>query len=453
MEHNMKDMTSGTPWKLMLSFCLPALIGLLLQQLYNLADMVIVGQFAGELPLSAIGTTVPLTTVFLGLAVGFSSGATVVVAQLFGAGSHFRMRNSAFSSMLLMLAMGLVSMLAGYLITYPVLKYPLAVPEEILGMATDYFHVYAMGLVFQYGYNIITAILRGVGDSKATMYFLMVAAVLNIVLDIWFVAGLNMGVKGAALATDISQAGSFAAAYIYMHSRYKAFRFSKGDGLRFRFKYAKKTLEIGLPMAIQQTLVALGFLGIQRAVNSFGTSMTAAYALCQRMETFILMPGSALQMTMATYTGQNLGAGREDRVTYGEKHLVILTLVMTLCVSIPFYLCAGPLAHLFGLSGASYAYGVESVHVMCFTMLILAPYFATFGLFQGAGDGFAATITAMCALATRVLVVYLFYRTAFFSYHILWWNTAFGFTVGNIIVWTHFFRGKWKNKARNVVEL
>ena len=180
-------------------------------------------------------------------------------------------------------------------------------------MADTYFKTYAAGLIFQFGYNIVAAILRGIGDSKATLYFLLVAGIINVVLDILFVYNLRMGVAGAAIATDIAQAVSCIVGVIYMMRKYPLFRWKLNEFTLER-RLAKLTLKVGFPMALQQFIVSFGFVFIQRAVNGCGEAMTGSFTVAQKVETYMTLPASALMTTQGTYTGQNIGAGRIDRV-------------------------------------------------------------------------------------------------------------------------------------------
>lgn len=200
-----KDMTRGTPWKLIVQFALPIMAGNLLQQLYNTADTIIVGNFNGQQALSAVGSCASLTALFTALAIGFSIGAGVLVSQYFGANRLEELRRYAASSIVLMLLLGLLMSVIGLFSAELLLARFLGTPQDLLPQATLYFTIYAAGLVFQFGYNIAAAILRALGDSKATLYFLLVSSVLNVALDLLFVAAFRMGVSGAAIATVISQ--------------------------------------------------------------------------------------------------------------------------------------------------------------------------------------------------------------------------------------------------------
>ena len=221
----MKTMTEGTPWKHILRFSLPVLAGSFLQQLYNTVDTIIVGKFAGEASLSAVGTTMSFVFFFMAVAIGFSSGNGVVVAQFYGAGNEKKVRESAASGILFLMILGVLAAVLSSIFARPVYTHLVKVPESFLDLTLVYFRIYAIGLIFQFGYNIFSGILRAVGDSAASMWFLLISSVINIGLDLLFVAVFHWGVAGAAIATDIAQAISFAAAYFYMSKKYPIFRF------------------------------------------------------------------------------------------------------------------------------------------------------------------------------------------------------------------------------------
>ena len=326
-----KDLTRGTPWKLILQFALPIMAGNLLQQLYNTADTIIVGNFNGQQALSAVGACASLTVLFTALAIGFSIGAGVLISQYFGASRERELRQYAATAIVLMLAMGLFMSLAGVVSARFLLERVLGTPEALLPMTLLYFRIYAAGLVFQFGYNIAAALLRALGDSKATLYFLLVSSILNVVLDLAFVAGLGLGVAGAAVATVISQIASCVIGFAYMHRKYALLRFSLRE-LRLDVKTAGRILQVGAPMAIQQSIVSCGFLFLQRLVNLYGESMIASYTVATRMENILMIPILGVQNTMATFAGQNMGAQRPDRVSRGLGQGVLVSLSMTLPV-------------------------------------------------------------------------------------------------------------------------
>ena len=440
-------MTEGAPWKHVLRFVLPVMAGSLLQQLYNTVDALVVGNFSGEDSLSAVGTTGSFVFLFLALAIGFSAGNGVVVSQHYGAGNEKLVRQNASTGIILIMAMGVVSTFIGLAAAKPAFVHLLNVPDSFLELTLVYFRIYAIGLVFQFGYNIFSSILRAVGDSASTLYFLLISAVLNIVLDIVFVAAFRWGVAGAAVATDISQAVSFVAAYIYMSKKYPVFRFGIRD-LKWYSEGAKQTLKVGFPIALQMLVVSFGFTFIQRAVNGFGQAMTASFTVGQRIEMYLSIPAMGFQTTLATYTGQNIGAGRIDRVKTGVRQTLIISFIMTICISAVVWFAAESIISLFALSEEAAGYCLAHLHTAAFVNIILTMYIPLFGVFQGANHSGVPTVVATGALTMRVLVTYLFRYSRFFGRTIIWWNGLFGFGMGFIIAWTYYLSGRWKKNSR-----
>lgn len=440
---NNRSLTGGAAWKGILSFMMPVLLGLLLQQLYNTVDTIIVGNFVGETPLAAVGACGVLAMAFLALANGFSAGACILIAQLFGAGKEEDMRRQASSSLIVMISMGVAAAMAGIIISRFALKYILATPDSLLTMADMYFKIYAAGLIFQFGYNIVSAILRGIGDSKATLYFLLVASVVNVVLDIVFVYSLNMGVAGAAIATDIAQALSCIVGFVYMMKKYPVFRW-KFSEFTFEWALVRKTLKAGFPMALQQFIVSFGFVFIQRAVNSYGEAMTASFSVAQKVETYMTLPASALMTTQGTFTGQNIGANRLDRVKIGAKYTVLISEFITAGILIAVYVFARPIVTAFGLGQEAIGYCTDHVRFVALSLPVFASYFPLLGVFQGANNALFSTLVATGVLTVRVAVTYLLQGIPGVGYHMIWWNTLFGWGFGFTLAWTHFLRGKWQ---------
>ena len=438
-----KDLTTGTPWKIVLLFALPIMAGNLLQQLYNTADTIIVGNFQGEAALSAVGTCASLTMLFTALAIGFSAGAGVYLAQKFGARKTDELRKGVSTSIVVMLAMGLAAAVVGAATSGFILKYAISVPESLLDMAKAYFAVYSIGLFFQFGYNIIAAILRSIGDSRATLYFLLISSVINILLDLLFVGVFRWGVVGAAAATDISQLCSFLFGFIYMTRKYEILRFKKEEFVCEK-GVAKTVLKVGLPMAIQQVVVSCGFVFVQRLVNSFGEAMTASFTVAGRIESYCMIPIIAFQNTMATYCGQNKGAGKNERISRGILQTVIMSAVITAAISAVVFALRLPIIKLFGITGQSVNYCMEHLSFMCFVFVIFAVYFPGNGLLQGVGEGFYATLCALIALGGRVLFSYTLSAIDVIGYRAIWYSMPIAWTITLLVCYIHFFRGKWK---------
>ena len=438
-----KMMTEGTPWKHILMFALPVLAGSLLQQLYNTADAIIVGRYAGEDALSAVGTTGSFAFLFLAIAIGFSSGNGVVVAQYYGAEDNKNVRRNASVGILFLMALGLLSAILGVVLAYPAFKYVVDVPEEILDMTILYFRLYAVGLIFQFGYNIFSAILRAVGDSAATLYFLLISSLTNIGLDLLFVKVFAWSVAGAAIATVISQALSFVAAYFYMRVKYPIFRFDLKD-YKWDSHLISKTAVVGFPISLQLIVVSFGLTFIQRAVNGFGKVMTASFTVGQRIEMYLNLPCNAFQTTMATYTGQNVGAGRLHRIRTGLRQTVFISFLLTLVISACVWIFAPQIIELFKLSDEAAVYCLAHLKAVAMINIVLSVYIPVFGVFQGTNHSLFPMIVACCALGTRVIVVYMLRYSPFLGHTIIWWNGIFGFGMGFLITWGFYLSGRWK---------
>ena len=437
------SMTEGTPWKHILRFAMPVLAGSLLQQLYNTVDAVVVGKFAGEDALAAVGTTGSIAFLFLAVAMGFSQGNGVVVAQYYGAGNEKQVRKNASTGIVFLMGLGVLAAAVGALSADPVFTHLLHVQDSYRMQTLIYFRIYAAGLIFQFGYNIFSSILRAVGDSAATLYFLLIASVMNIILDLLFVAGFHWGTAGAAIATDIAQAVSFVAAYFYMTRRYPIFRFRREEYV-FRPALAARTVNIGFPIALQLMVVSMGLTFIQRAVNEFGRAMTASFTVGQRIEMYLNLPCNAFQTTMATYTGQNVGAGKLERIRTGVRQTITISIIMTLFISGAVWLLSGHIIGLFGLSSEAAGYCIQHIHTVALINLILACYIPLFGVFQGTGHSIVPAFSVTIALTLRVIITYALRYSPFLGYSIIWWNGLFGFSTGFLVSWTYYLSGRWK---------
>ena len=383
---------------------------------------------------------------FTALAIGFSIGAGVLISQYFGASREQELRQYAATAIMLMLAMGLLMSLIGVCSARFLLARALGTPEALLPLTLLYFRIYAAGLVFQFGYNIAAALLRALGDSKATLYFLLVSSVLNVVLDLAFVAGLGMGVAGAAIATVLSQIASCGIGFAYMHRRYALLRFSLRE-LRMDLKTAGRILQVGAPMAIQQSIVSCGFLFLQRLVNYYGESMIASYTVASRMENILMIPIIGIQNTMATFAGQNMGAQRPDRVSKGLGQGVLVSLGMTLILCLAQIAGIPLIIRAFQLDAG--AADICRLHLFSSAVAIpiFAVYFPANGMCQGVGEGFHATFYALLALGLRVVFAYALHKTSLFGYTAIWWSQAMSWTITLVVCYVHFFRGKWKDKS------
>ncbi len=439
-----KTMTEGKEWKLILLFTLPLMAGNLLQQLYNTVDGIIVGNFVSEDALAAVGTCSPLTMLFIAIAVGMSNGAAVVISQLFGARRTEEMKRSIATSLILLFWMGVAFSVLGCVLAKWMLNTVLGVQDYLLADAVLYFRVYAIGLLFQFVYNIVAAVLRSLGDSRATLYFLLISSVCNVVLDLVTVLVLHWGVMGAALATVVSQLVSAVASIYYLFQRYPDLRFAKGE---FRFDGEKGVLimKMGIPSTLQQCVASLGHVAIQRVINAF--DITAGYTAAMRIESFILIPIQGFFMGMATFTGQNLGAGKLDRIYRALRHTMAMSMIVVAGVIAIIFPLAPQLVALFGVTGASAAIAAHYLRFIVFAFAVFCIYFCVNGVLQGAGDvGFCAFNT-FSGLAMKVIFVYIAAFLTPIGMRAIWWGSLASWVYSLTLAVLRYRFGPWRNKC------
>ena len=442
-----KSMTRGREWRLILLFSLPIMAGQLLQQLYNTVDGIVVGNFISSAALSAVGSCTTLSFVFLAVAMGMGNGCGIVVAQLYGAGEHGEMRRAASTALLLFLGLGVVFTALGLVLTPFIMRRALGIAdEEICSQAIVYFRIYSLGLIFQFVYNAISSILRSVGDSRATLYFLLVSTLANIVLDLLLVAVLPWGVAGAAIATVLAQAACAAVSWIYMRRRHECFRFS-GRELVFDVRKLVLCLKMGILTTVQQLVVSCGHLLLQRLVNSFGPVTMAAYTVGVRFDMYIAVPTTGFFSGMAAFAGQNTGAGRPDRVKRGLGAAMLMSFGMVAILSSLVYIFAVPLARLFGVEDAALTQSVEFMRFISIFYPLFALYLPINGTLQGCGDPAPSLIAALLALGGRVCGSYAMAYAFNMGYSSCWRSCVVGWTLALCFAGLYFMSGRWRTRG------
>ena len=310
-----KDMTIGSPWKRILEFSIPMVLGNVAQQLYNTADSVIVGHYVGDNALAAVGSAAPILNLLLALFVGIATGAGIVVSQSFGARDREALSKGIGNCISLTLIASLFIMVVGPLITRPMLVL-LGTPDSILGWCVSYLNIYFIGIAGFFFYNMLSGILRGLGDSVSALGFLLLAAVLNVLLDLLFVAGFGMGVAGVSLATVIAQAISAVFCFIKLMKMSEHFDLNKST-VRLEKSIAMRIISIGIPSGITQAIMSMSMMIVQTLTNSMGEMVIAANVIIMRVDGFAMMPNMSFGQAMSVYAGQNVGAGKWDRVQKG----------------------------------------------------------------------------------------------------------------------------------------
>lgn len=438
-----KDMTVGREWKLILFFTLPIMAGSLLQQLYNTVDGIVVGNFVGEDAFAGVGTCAPLAFLFLAFATGLSVGAGVIVSQYFGARKTKELSAAIDTSLILLGAVGVCIAVIGFVTTPLLLRAVLNTPEKILPYSIVYFRIYCVGLAFQFVYNSISFVLRGMGDSKATLYFLVVATVVNVLLDLLFVLVFHWGVAGTAIATVVAQAVCVCVSFIYLKKR---FRFEKNEK-RFDPVICRQILRLGIPSAIQQTIVSLGGSMMQRLVNGFGGAAIAAYAAALRINMLLSVPIFGLQAGLANFTGQNIGAGRLDRVKRGFRSTLVMGLSLSVVLCTLSYLFSPSIVKLFALSGDSLALGIRQTRFLALVFSAFSYYCIMGGVLQGSGDVVIQSVATLSALVIRVAAGYLGVHLGILGYEAAWVTNPIGWIAAILITTLRYASGKWKTKA------
>ena len=441
------DMTAGIEWKQILLFALPIMAGQFLQQLYNTVDGIVVGNFVSEAALGAVGACTTLAMLFLAFSNGFGNGCGVMIAQLFGAGRMDDVKRAVATGLILLTAMGFAAMLIGWFGAKWLIVHLLNISEpHLIELSVSYFSIYALGLVFTFQYNCVASILRAVGDSKATLYFLCVSAVMNLGLDILFVANFQWGVAGAAIATVISQIACVIVCFVYMFGKYPMFRFRKEE-FRFDPALGKLCLELGIPMSLQMAIVSCGNVLMQRLVNHFGETTMAAFTCGLRIENYCMVPAMGFNSAMSMFTGQNIGAGKLDRIERGWKAAVKMAMAVTFVIATALFAGAYPLSALFGVDGEAQLQAVDYIRFVSYMMLIFSAYLTTNGVVQGCGDALYASICSFSTLGVRVALSYTLVFFFNFDYHVLWRCIPIGWMFALILALHYFLTGKWRHKS------
>ena len=407
MARNMtKDMTTGNPVKLILLFSIPLLIGNIFQQFYSMVDTIIVGRFIGVDALAAVGSTGSMSFLINGFVVGLTSGFAVLVSQKFGAKDEEGLKKAVASALVLsLIATGIVT-LVSVLLAKPMLHL-MNTPDNIIDDANAYIIIIYAGTIATVVYNIIAGILRALGDSKTPLYFLIVASILNIVLDIVFIVNFSMGVAGAAWATIISQGVSGLLCIVYTYKKYKILRLKKED-FKVKSRVYKKHLKIGIPMAQQFSITAIGIMTVQGALNVFGSSAIAAYTAASKVLQIVMQPAITFGVTMATYCGQNLGAKNYIRIKEGVKKCTEISVITSIIAGIILVFGGKFFVGLFieNPDASILAYAQECLNYSAIFFIPLGLIFIYRNALQGMGESFVPMMAGAFELIARAVVAF-----------------------------------------------
>ena len=442
-----KDFTTGSPMKTIFLFAIPMLIGNIFQQLYSTVDTIIVGNFEGAHAIAAVSASTAIQFLLVSIAMGFTSGMSVVISQVYGARDYERMKRVFSTGFIFVIIVALVLAVVGNIITEPVLAL-LGTDPSIMPNSVIYLRIMFSGMPFQFVYNMYASVLRAVGDSKTPLYFLIVSAVTNIILDLVFVATFGMGVAGVALATLISQALSGFLCHIYIGKKVQIFKLGKGEW-KLEKELLKPIISYGLPASIQQSVVSLGMLFVQSQINFFGPNMTAAYGVSNRIQSFATMPQMQLAMALSMFAGQNIGAGEEQRAKDGIKATMFMQLIYAAAMFFILPIIAPVLIRLFGLGDDATVMGLATMGLSFMARMVWM-----FGMFQalnqfhrGVGDTKFSMFASLCLVLVRVPITYFMVHVAQLGEISIWAGMCAGWAVAFTANAIRFLSGGWRGKA------
>lgn len=402
---NSTIMTEGSIWKKILFFSIPLILGNLFQQLYNTVDSIIVGNYIGSEALAAVGSSGSIITLLIGFCIGASAGAGVVIAQFYGAQDKEGVRKAVHTTIAIAIAAGAILTIVG-IVTTPLLLKAMGTPKEVFDQASIYLKVYFGGILFSVVYNMSAGILNAVGNSKRSLVYLMIAATSNIFLDLLFVVVFKMGIVGAAIATDISQLLSCIFIILFLVRSEDVYRVKLKD-IRCYDNLLGKILKIGLPTGVQNIVISLSNVIVQSSVNSFGAVAMAGFAAYIKVDGFNILPVLSFSMAATTFVGQNVGAGRLDRVKKGMYVSVAMGIIYTVCTGVLLLIFAPQVIGVFTQNKQVVEYGVYIMKFFCPFYWMLGILHILAGTIRGTGKTMQAMVVFLFSLCIfRVLWIW-----------------------------------------------
>lgn len=459
------DLTQGSPARSLLLFAFPLILGNLFQQFYNMADSMIVGNFVSEDALAAVGASYALTTVFIMIAIGGGNGASVLTSQYLGAGNYRRMRTSVSTALLTFLVLSIVLAAVGLLFNHEILVL-LKTPDNILEQAELYLGIYFLGLPFLFMYNILASMFNAIGDSRTPLFLLIFSSLLNVALDIISVTWLAMGVDGVAIATVIAQGISAVLALFILIGRLRSYGRMEEAGEKAGDKAGEKAggtmpdraplfdrsmlwtgTKIAIPTILQQSIVSIGMLLVQSVVNEFGSGALAGYSAASRIESICIVPMIATGNAVATFTAQNIGAGKLDRVRRGYRASYGIIAVFAVVIAVILALFNEPIISGF-LGGEpspeALATGTGYLSFIGYFVFLLGAKSCSDGVLRGAGDMVVFTLGNLVNLTIRVAAA--FYFAPIVGVAAVWYVVPAGWLANYSISFARYLSGRWKKK-------
>lgn len=440
-----QDMTNGSPIKLILKFSIPMLIGNVFQQFYNMVDSIVVGNNVSMDALAAVGATMPLNFLIFSLTFGLSAGVSIVISQYFGAKDYENVKKGFATAAYTILGVSIIMGILGILSCRWLLEL-LNTPDTIIAQSEIYMKISYAGILGIAGYNGMASVLRALGDSITPLIFLIVASVLNVVLDLLFVIVFQWGVPGVAIATIISQAVSAVGCIIYAYKKIELLRMPihefKPDKVIFG-----KCIRLGLPVAIQNSFVSISTMVLQGVINSYGDVVIAASTAANRIDQLMLQPGMSVGAAIAAFAGQNIGAGKLDRVKKGfyaaSKIIILFSLIM-----LPLIYFGGERIMMLFTKEEDIEVariGLEAIRVTSFFYAFVGMIFVSRNFLSGVGDIRIPMVMGLTEVLCRVIVANVL--SVKIGYSGIWWATAITWLITCAVGSARVASGKWKNKS------
>ena len=442
-------MTVGKPGKVIFAFAIPLVLSGVFQQLYSIADSVIVGNFVGADGLAAVGVSFPILMLFIAVAMGTASGCSVVISRLFGAKMLKDMKTAVSTSVILTVGLSIVLSVLGIIFLNPIMNF-MNTPLDIFSISASYLKVGMIAVIFVFIYNGAMGAFLGMGDSKTPLFLLVFASIFNVVLDLIFVAVLNFGVMGAAWATFIAQGSSGILALICLRVKLSKIKTEEKNKL-FDLKIAKMICKIAVPSIVQQSIVSIGQLLVQIIINSYGSDVVAGYSAAVKINSFISMPIGNMSNALSNFTAQNLGANKVERVKQGYKSTLKMTLGFCIVVIISIFMFGDNLIGIF-INGDSKTnmevinIGVEYLQTVGIFYIVLAFMMIANGVLRGAGDMKIFMCSTMSDLFIRVSASYIL--NIFLGVQAVWIAIPIGWSIGMIISIVRYKSNLWRKKMQ-----
>ncbi|MDY3015620.1 MATE family efflux transporter [Blautia sp.] len=435
-----KNLTEGKILKTMLIFALPMILGNLLQQVYNIADTMVVGRFLGAEALAAVGSAYTLMTFLTSVIIGLCMGSGAVFSIAYGAGNQQELKKSIWVSFVFVGIVTIVMNAAVFIWTRPILKL-LQIPEEVYPLMYQYIRIIFSGILFVFLYNFFACLLRAVGNSVVPLWFLAVSSVLNIILDLWFVAGLGKGVEGAAAATVIAQMAAGIGIAVYTLWRVPVLRIEK-QYMRMEKSILNRVMQYSVLTCAQQSVMNFGILMIQGLVNSFGTVIMAAFAVAVKIDTLAYMPAQEFGNAFSLFVSQNYGARKYERIRKASGMAVKVSVSFCLVISVIVWIFAAPLVEIFltDPQPAIVNAGVNYLHIEGVFYWGIGCLFLLYGLYRGVEKPVMSLVLTVISLGTRVALAYLLAPMPQFGVNAIWWAIPVGWILADVTGFVYYWR-------------